>query len=73
MLPSTNMDTELFSHRQLSDGSVQSVCMCCFFTVAFGKNEADLAKGEAMHACPQRLAMMAEERAAVRSNHPGKR
>lgn len=48
------MVSENFSHRQLPTGGLQSVCMHCFFTVGFGRDEAELEKVESRHHCQQR-------------------
>ena len=48
------MHNEVFSHRQLEDGSVQSVCLYCFFTVAISNNEMNLQVAESRHWCEQR-------------------
>jgi hypothetical protein len=43
-----------FTHRQLYDGTFQSVCNFCFFLVAVAKREEELALAERRHFCPER-------------------
>jgi hypothetical protein len=46
-----------FPHRLNCDGTVDSICDCCFATVATATVEADLEPLEAVHLCePSRVA-----------------
>jgi hypothetical protein len=40
-----------FPHRCNCDGTIDSICDCCFATVATSAVEADLALSEAAHIC----------------------
>jgi len=40
-----------FSHRQNSDGTVDSICHECFVTVAKARRETDLSTNEHLHCC----------------------
>jgi hypothetical protein len=40
-----------FSHRQNSDGTIDSICHTCFSTVASARVEAGLFEKEGMHHC----------------------
>ena len=40
-----------FPHRLNCDGTIDSICDCCFATVATSTIEADLASSEAAHLC----------------------
>lgn len=46
-----------FPHRLNSDGTIDSICDCCFATVATATVEADLESLEVAHLCePARVA-----------------
>jgi len=62
-----------FSHRfNTGDGTVDSICHCCFKTVATATREADLEIPEQRHTCEPgvklRYGLMAE--AAKGTQHP---
>ena len=40
-----------FSHRPNNDGSVDSICLRCFRTIASDKNERSIAMVEFQHEC----------------------
>jgi hypothetical protein len=40
-----------FSHRHNDDGTVDSICLKCYWTIATEETEADLADAEAAHDC----------------------
>jgi hypothetical protein len=40
-----------FKYRHNPDGSVDSICLVCFATVATCAREDDLVKGERIHVC----------------------
>jgi hypothetical protein len=42
---------EPFMRRHNSDGSWESICKCCYFTIASRKEQADLELIERLHSC----------------------
>jgi hypothetical protein len=42
---------EPFMRRHNSDGSWDSICKCCFFTIATRKEQTDLELIERLHSC----------------------
>jgi hypothetical protein len=46
-----SMDNDQFLHRVNYDGSVDSICMCCFQTIASLRSGAVLADAEHQHKC----------------------
>src|SRR3569623_1773695 len=44
-----------FPHRHNSDGSFDSICRHCVATIATAMDEAELARGEALHECDPAL------------------
>lgn len=40
-----------FSYRQKEDGSVESICLLCYLTVAKGHNKKELEQQEREHVC----------------------
>lgn len=45
-----------FAHRPSPDGSVDSICLYCFRTIALGQSPAALERSEAQHSCPSKRA-----------------
>lgn len=46
------MLTEIdYPHRRNSDRTWDSICNCCFLTIAHGRTESELAEGEKTHVC----------------------
>jgi hypothetical protein len=40
-----------FAYRRKPDGSIDSICRCCYLTVATADNEAKLHEQEGLHHC----------------------
>lgn len=51
-----------FVHRRDHNGTVDSVCLHCYATIATSSNEATLREQEAAHFCWQRQGRMLRER-----------
>ena len=48
-----------FVHRENSDGTIDSICLICFLTVATAQTEPELVSVEASHQCdPYELATL---------------
>ncbi len=50
-----------FAHRQNADGTIDSICLQCFHTVATGETNAALTLQETAHRCEKRDATMHEK------------
>jgi hypothetical protein len=46
-------DTTDYSHRKNRDGTVDSICLSCFQTIATAKNEESLSLHELLHRCSE--------------------
>ncbi len=57
-----------FAHRQNGDGTIDSICLDCFHTVATGDSSEALMLQEAGHKCEQRDAAMHEKTEPQSSN-----
>ena len=49
--PVTGETVEPFLRRRNADGSWDSICKCCFFTIPSGKEPSDLERVERTHSC----------------------
>ena len=46
-----HVSTLQFAHRTNEDGSIDSICLKCFITVATESSESDLERAEHDHTC----------------------
>jgi len=68
------VENSQFTHRQLANGSWQSICMKCFLTVIMGQDareESDLQLGEQIHVCGMsRQELLAVEMTKATTDEP---
>jgi hypothetical protein len=56
-----------FAHRANRDGTIDSICRCCFVTIGTSTWESDLERMESTHLCnPARVSYYEKTQAAIR-------
>jgi hypothetical protein len=55
-----------FAHRENFDHTIDSICKCCFRTIAKSEDESDLARAEAEHCCSAGMDLSLDEEESLR-------
>lgn len=62
-----------YAHRINEDGTLDSICPCCFLTIATSTWEADLERMELLHVCdPNRLSHFEQKDQELTLRQPAK-
>lgn len=62
-----------YAHRVNEDGTLDSICPCCFLTIATSTWEADLERMELLHVCdPNRLSHFEQNERELVLREPAK-